>query len=223
MTPATFKPLVTLLLFAAPVLAQAPDASAVIRVGLGPPALAAAGVAGGEVADIISDFAASDQAQTGALAAADAACRSARSAAGKLQRLIRSGKASAEEVSAYQIAKADLTQAEADRQAVLDALFAAAIQDLAAGKQAILTQIRANQARNLPIEFLVESRTDQQWLDLKKALQHEKVCLQLELDLDPEIEAALATWRGKTAVSTAKANLDGNGASVTAAWDSAVD
>lgn len=200
------------------------DPSTAIRIGLGADALAAAGVSGTEVATTIADFVASAPAQAGDLAAADAVFGSTRATADKLQRLIRSGQATDAEVTEYQTAKTALATIEAERQGIIDALFDAGILALPAAKTAVLAQIRANtRYRAIPISLKVVSRTDSEWLALKKALIHERVCLKEGEEVHADVVAALATWRGATPVATAKATLDANLPTVTAAWNAALD
>ncbi len=199
------------------------DPSTAIRIGLGADALAAAGVSGSEVATTIADFVASAPAQAGDLAAADAAFTSARAAADKLQRLIRSGQATEAEVTEFQTAKAALATIESERQGIIDAIFEAGTLALPAAKTAVLAQIRANSRYSaIPISLKVVSRTDAEWLALKKALTHERVCLKDGEEVHADVVTALATWRGATPVATAKATLDANLPSVTAAWKAAL-
>ena len=200
------------------------DPSTAIRIGLGAEALAAAGVSGSEVATTIADFAASAPAQAGDLAAADAVFFDARATADKLQRLIRSGQATEAEVEEYQTAKTALAKIESERQGIIDAIFEAGTLALPASKTAVLAQIRANaRYRAIPISLKVVSRTDAEWLALKKALKHEKVCLKDGEAVHSDVVTALATWRGATPVATAKAALDANLPTVTAAWEAALD
>ena len=88
-----------------------------------------------------------------------------------------------------------------------------------------LTQVpeeRNARYRAIPLSLKVVSRTDAEWLALKKALKHEKVCLKDGEEVHADVVTALATWRGATPVATAKATLDANLPSVTAAWKAAL-
>jgi len=210
--------------FVAATANAATDAVTLLRSGLGAEALAASGVTPTEVTGVIADVAGSSAETNGDLATADAAFASAKATSDALARLVRSGNASAQEKADYQSAKTALAQAVTSRQAVLDALFAAGITDLSAPKQATLTQLRANNTRSgFPVELLVVSRTDTDWIDLREALQHEKVCIKDGETIHPTVSAQLAAWRSASAVANAKANLDSSLVAVMAAWDSAAD
>ena len=200
------------------------DAATALRAGLGPEALACAGASASDTSTAVADLAGSDGYTGGDLEAADASYRNARGTADKLQRLIKSGKATDEQVQEYQTAKTDLATAEAAVQSALDALFTAGTTNLSASEKTILTQIRANASRRgFPTELLTVSRTDQEWMDLNKALAHEKVCLEKGEGLHTDVVTLLATVRGDGTVATAKANLDANLVAIQAAWDAATD
>ena len=157
----------------------APDAATAIRAGLGADGLSAAGVSAAEVSGVLADLEESDAYVNGDLAAADAAYADARARVDELARTIKSGKGTESDKTDLAAAKSDLAQAEAAQQAALDALFAAATATLSATEKATLAQIRANASRRgYPTELLVVSRTDEQWIELRKALDHEKVCLE---------------------------------------------
>jgi len=199
------------------------DAAALLRAGLGPEALAAAGLTAAEAGQLVAAVAACDAAAGGDLAAADAAFRDAMAVRNACAQLVRSGNATDEQKADYQAAKAAAEKAAAARDAVLDELFAAGVADLAPAKQVKLARIRANRdRRGLPTELLVVERAPGEWLELRQGLQHEKVCLQDGEPVHPAVAAKLAAWRADPDVATAKADLDANLAAVTSAWKEAL-
>ena len=214
----------TLALLASALLVPAPDAATAIRAGLGAEALSAAGVTAAEVAGVLGDLEESDAYVNGDLATADAAYSEARGRVDELRRLVKSGQGTEQDVVDLATAKSDLAEGEADQETALDALFTAGAATLSAGEKATLDQIRANaDRRGFPTELLVVSRTDQQWIDLRKALDHEKVCLKTGETVHETYATLLANARGAAAVSQAKANLDSTLAAVRTAWDAAVE
>ncbi len=193
-----------------------------LRAGLSAEALAASGITSTGVAGIIDDLTESDPAVNGDLAGADATYSSAKSSHDELQRLVKSGQATDQQVADLQQAKIDLDAAIAARDAVLDALFTAATADLTTAQKATLSTIRGNAHWKQPTEFLVIDRTDDEWVELRDLLQHEKTCADLGWEPEAACVTRLAQLRAHTDVATAKTGLDTNLASVRTAWEAAV-
>lgn len=199
------------------------DATTFIRLSLDAEALAAAGVSAAEVPGVVTALEESDEAQSGALATADAAWAAARQEADRLSRIVRAGNSTPQDVTDLTAAKEALAGATAARDAVLDALFDAGTGVLSAGEQAVLAEVRANRRWKLSMEFLVISRTEAQWVELRDNLMAEKVCAKMGDTLDSEVVQALSAARAQTDVAAAKALLDANLAAVRAAWDAAFE
>jgi hypothetical protein len=199
------------------------DATTFIRLSLDAEALAAAGVSAAEVPGVVTALEESDEAQSGALATADAAWAAARQEADRLSRIVRAGNSTPQDVTDLTAAKEALVSATAARDAVLDALFDAGTGVLSAGEQAVLAEVRANRRWKLSMEFLVISRTEAQWVELRDNLMAEKVCAKIGDTLDSEVVQALSAARAQTDVAAAKALLDANLAAVRAAWDAAFE
>ena len=199
------------------------DATTFIRLSLDAEALAAAGVSAAEVPGVVTALEESDEAQSGALATADAAWAAARQEADRLSRIVRAGNSTPQDVTDLTAAKEALVSATAARDAVLDALFDAGTGVLSAGEQAVLAEVRANRRWKLSMEFLVISRTEAQWVELRDNLMAEKVCAKMGDTLDSEVVQALSAARAQTDVAAAKALLDANLAAVRAAWDAAFE
>jgi len=210
----------------APTSAAAPNTdvrAALLRAGLGAEALAAAGLSEQEASTMVGAFSSAMASQPGALEHADGDYAAARVAKDQLQRKVRSGLATPQDVADLAAAKAALASAEATRQHVLDGWFAVATQGLADTKVTRLSQIQANADWKLPVEFLVEGRDQAEWVAIRKALANERICAKYDQDPNPQMQAALATWRAEAPVAAAKSAYDANLAGVQVAWDAATD
>ena len=195
--------------------------TSLMRAGLSPEALTAAGVTSNQIEGIVSDVEASDAWTGHALATADAAYAAAREDVDRLSRVVSSGTGTEQDVTDLAAAKTALASAETAQASALIALFTAGKADLAGGTQTKLATLRGNLGRDVPTEFLAITRTDDQWLRLGKLLAHERVCAKTGEDPDEDAAVELAELRADTAVSAAKAYLDSNLPSVTAAWNTA--
>lgn len=209
-----------------PAAAQAPSipadfTSTLIRSGLDAAALAAAGVPANSVSSVLQAVATSINNDSSRLSNADNAYATARRDVDRLRALIESGKANQEDISAYQTASTSFATATTARQAALDAYFTAGAAVVTAGQRATLTTLRANRAYELPIEFLVVERSQQEWVNLRDALANERVEPEIGEEPDPGDQAALATWRAVNAVSAAKSSTDANLSAITTSWNAA--
>ena len=193
-----------------------------MRVGLDADALAASSVQSSEVAGVVSDV--QDYLDTNPtdLTNADAAYLSASADVRVLSALVRSGKASAQDVADLATAQTTLDTAETDRSSALDDLFDAGVAGLTAAQSTALANTRANGHWGLPIEFLVKNRTDQGWLDLSEALTDERVSAEEEISASPSCVAILLTERSDTGVAAAKTAFDTNASAVQTSWNTAV-
>jgi len=196
-----------------------------IRAGLDPKSLAASGIVAVGVTPILQAAADQINANPTALPQADTARAAARVQSDQLLRTIQSGLATQDDVAAYQVALANFNTATAQRQAALDATFAAATANLSAEARSTLTQIRANRgqdwSRDFPFEFLVIARQEAEWVPLRDCLANEHIAIKHPDLLSQDDQARLATWRADPAVLAAKTALDQNLAAVTDAWNTA--
>jgi hypothetical protein len=206
---------------APPALATDP-ADALMRAGLDPDALAAAGVASGDVAGIVEDVETWLAANPTALSSADSDYEDARAEVDRLRRLVRSGMAIAQDVTELAAAKSSLATAGNDRDTATDAIFAAATADLTGGETSTLATIRGNRAWGLSIEFHAKDRSESSWVSLRDALSNEKVALAEGTSVDSACATLLAAERADADVSAAKTAFDTNVSAVTSSWQSAV-
>jgi hypothetical protein len=192
-----------------------------LRAGLTPRALAAAGVSMNSILPTLQAAADQMNGAPTALASADASYASARGVADALAAKIQGGKASQEEIASYPAAQTALESAEAARQSVIDGYFTAATANLTSNQRTAMITIRANKVVGFPEEYLVVERSEAQWLALRDALSTERQAVELP---DMTSEAAtqlLTTFRADPAVSFASTSVQSNLTQVTSAWNTA--
>jgi len=192
-----------------------------LRAGLSPEALAAAGVQPAQVAGTVQSAVGAVSQAPDALGIADAAYAEARANTDRLKRKIQSGKAEEGDVQAYQTAKAALATATGQRETILNQVFDSATASLGDSRHQALLAIRANKVWNLPTEFLVVSRSEQEWVQLRDALANERIAPKVGEEPDPTAQAQLAAWRAHASVAAAKTGLDSNLATIRAGWTEA--
>jgi len=196
----------------------ATDGVVLLRLGLSPKSLAAAGVTAAQVATVASNLDSSTPAQNGALDAADGTFATEKQAHDTLLRVVKSGQATSEQVTELGAAKSALSTAVANRIAVMDSLHDAATASLAGVVQAKLDTIRANDRVKVPMQFRVLSKTSTEWLELRELLAHEDACTELGDPQVPEKATALAAWRALSHVALAKSNMDSNLTAIKSGW-----
>lgn len=197
---------------------------AMIRAGLTPQALCAAGVSNNETQAVVSATRDWLLAHQSSLAEADATYAAMRTQHDAEERKVQSGLATVQEVSTFQGTKTALAQSTAARASALDAIFAAGIANLSSEKRALVTTIRTNAASwNGQVEtaYLSVERSEAQWVELRSALAAKRVALQEGEEVPADSAALIATADQNATVSTAKANLQSNLASLTTAWKAA--
>lgn len=220
----SFAPVLAgLLITALSSTASADTGDSLMRAGLDPDALAAAGVTSGEIETIVADAESYIDENSTELSDADAEYVSLRSQVDALRRKVRSGQASSEEIASLATKQGELASAESGREAAIEAIFDAATESLSAAEKTALSNIQANRAWATAIEFLVINRTDQQWLDLTEALTNEAVANEEGTSVEPACASLLLTERAKSEVSSAKTSFDANASAVATAWNTAVN
>lgn len=195
--------------------------STLIRAGLDPKALAAAGVSSQSIGSLLSAATTQINSAPAALSIADTAYASARTQVDHLTSLIQSGHGTQEDIGSLAMANSNLASATSQRQAALDAIFNAATANLTQGQGAALSKIRSNRSWDLPPEFLVVDRDQSQWVAVRDALANERIAVDLPGTLNPTAQSNLGTWRADPAVASAKSSLEANLSSVMISWNSA--
>jgi hypothetical protein len=191
---------------------------ALVRAGLSPEALTAAGVSTQSLSGIAT--AAKDILSSQPLAPFDSAVGEARAAHDARQRKIQSGLASQEEISGYAQLVQTLATVESNRAAAIAAVFNAATANLTTQQRALLTTIEGNKGWHLPTEFLTVNRTEAEWVELRDALTNERVCAKNGEAPNAACQTLLATKRANATVAASKAALDANLSSMSSTWES---
>jgi len=194
-------------------------ATTMIRAGLDPAALAGAGLSSNETESVVQAVLSWMVDQHLQLTSADQAFAAARREHDRLLRRVRSGRATEQEISEFQQARATLATVRTQRQNVLNAIFESATASMNGAQRFTLTRIRLNRSWKQPTEFLTVDRTQEEWVALRDALANERISAENGEDPDPDAQALLAQLRSNPAVSAAKANLDANLALITATWE----
>jgi hypothetical protein len=197
--------------------------AALLRVGLGPEPLAAAGLSTAQVKNVVANARSHLTDHGDALDAADNACNAAKASHDTLRRLVVAGKASQNDLADYNTSKSTLATATTRRDAALDALFAAATADLAQDQVATLNALAANASWSVPIQYRVVTRTQAGWVALRDALANERISTKLGQDPDPDCQQLLLTENATRDVANANANIDANLDNVANAWNQETD
>lgn len=139
----------------------------------------------------------------------------------RLERGVRSGVASAEEVSAFSAAREALANATTARDTAIESLFTAATANLGQSAKQTLAAIRANKARELPIQYLVANHTDEEWTALRDALANNRVAARTGEEPNAAAQQLVASANTHNAVASAASGIE-NLESVTTAWNAGV-
>ena len=185
------------------------------RSGLAPEWLAASGITPQE-AGIIRGRIDQTVADNGAsLQSADATLATARQALAALQKKMRIG--TYVDPDTLAAAQAAVTSALASQQTVLQAIQAELIgQDLTANQLGTLATMSGNATWKLPYQYLVVTRTEAQWVDLRDALDASRIAASRgtsandhaqgvvqNANADPNVSAALTNLQNLAAIQAA--------------------
>lgn len=193
------------------------------RVGITAETLAAAGCSNRDGTNVGADAAAHlNITNWNALNDADSDVRSAQADVDRLGKLVRAGQADQEDLTVYATAKTTLTTETSARDALLDALYDAAVEDLTSGETALLDTMHANSDRPVPLQYTVTDRTDAQWTSLRNALANIKTSGMCGEEPDSACTTLVTNCNAETPVVTAASNLDSNLAGVTSALRTAL-
>ncbi|MCH8823066.1 MAG: hypothetical protein IH984_06110 [Planctomycetes bacterium] len=196
---------------------------ALLRSGLGPEALTATGLSSANAVTVVGDLITYMTTNPGVLDSADASYSSAKSTTDQLKRTIQSGLATTQDLTAFASAKANLASCTIACDGVIDDFFTAATADLSQAQKTALSTIRGNAYWDRPTEFLTVAHTEEQWVELRNALAHERIATANGEAVDAGVQTILNGYRGNGTVAAAKANLDSNLAVVTFAWEQAIE
>ena len=192
---------------------------ALLRSGLSPEALTAAGLSGANATTVVSDLITYMTNNPGVLDSADSSYSSAKVAADQLKWTIQSGLATAQDLTDYTTAKANLASATTTRDGVISDFFTEGIVNLSQAQKDKLSTIVGNDYWDRPTEFLTVTNTEADWVELRNCLAHERIAAANGEAIDAGVQTILNGYRGNATVSAAKASLDSNLATVTSAWN----
>ena len=198
-----------------------------LRTGMTPETLTAAGLDSTEVKMVIADASDYLLEQAAVLYRSDSSCERDQQECDRLSRLLHRGVGTTEDLSNYRIALQNLTTARADQSAELDRIFAAATANISEQKRTLLQTIRGNwhllEDQPVTVEFMATPRNDADWIALSDALENETFCSESGETIDPEVQTTLTSKRNESSVNTARTNLNANLATNTIAWKTAVN
>lgn len=200
--------------------------SHILRLGLDAESTAVAGIAPGQLSMVIQEGLVYFRDQGAALAAADSAVTSARTALDRTERQAASGLLGSAPAGAVATARGQLNSAVAARDALLSQGFDVITENLSGAQIAALQRLASNRDRGVPIEYRVLERTPAQWAQLTQGIRAVVARRQAAV-LDgaaplPGENAALAAAEADPAVVAARIAL-GNSAPLEAVWSAALN
>ena len=188
--------------------------------GLAPEPLAAAGVTASQTSDALLRI----RDQLPQLAPQFDAAQTAYSDAGiehdRLERLVRSGKGTEQDVAALATARTQLRAAAAQRDSATQAFVQTA--DLGPEVNARLAALADRRGDGLPTPYRAAERGEADWLALRHALASAAIHTRLGEDVPQPARTVILANDALPAVATALASLDTNAAAVAQAWNNAV-
>jgi hypothetical protein len=204
-----------------PLPSPAQTAIMLYSAGLAPDALAAAGVTASQTTDALLRV----REQLPPLASQFDAAHNAYSAASiehdRLERLVRSGKVTEQDIAALAAARTQLRAAAAQRDSAIEAFVQAA--DLGPEVTARLATLGDRRGADLPTHYRAATRPDPDWHALRQALASADIHARLGEDVPQPARAVVLANDSNPAVANALAGLQTNGPAVQAAWSQAVN
>lgn len=204
-------------------------AIALTRVAFDPQPLAAVGLNAEAATELVGRV--RDHLTTGIidLRAADADWSARNAEVDRLERLIRGGQRSEQNLIALANARTALATATTTRQGVLDAIVTAGIGEggLSGPQTATLATILAGRGGGgpggweLPTKYLAASREQTAWVALRDALANLRISAEQGVSPDPTAQSIVTAANANQAVAAAAAGLE-NLATVQSAWNQAV-
>jgi len=208
--------------FAPPLSAQTDKAVLMTRIGLTADVLCAAGVQVQEIQPLIGAIFAEVANQKSTLRTLDASRAVAKSDCDGIQRKVRSGLASKAQVMALSSAKTTFARCSGAVSNCITTLRAAGLATLPSSTAATLKTMNVNAGWKVPAEYLLDTHTERQWVQLRDDLATERINTKLGEAIPSSTAGALSSIRSGVNVSRAKVDLDTNFASVQQAWNDAV-
>jgi hypothetical protein len=195
---------------------------ALARLNLTPPLLAAAGLSGQETTVLVSNARQYLTDNPEELSSADNTYHNAQAEYDRLERLIQQGQSTPNDRASFSTAQSNLSSAGTSRDSATAALRIATLAGVSQAKQDALATMRANLKWRLPLQYLVTSRPDADWVTLRDALTNDAQAVAAQVDPDPAMHQALVDANAVPATITAGQNLVNNQADVRTAYAAAI-
>jgi len=189
-----------------------------VRHYLIPDALCAAGVASSSIDEVVIAAADAIEEEWDDLTAAESALRAQQVTVGTLKKQIAAGDADSQALAEFAQAETDLAAAQAAYDTQLAVIDTAFLAQMTSAEQNAFLKIRENQSRGVPMQYMVLDQTEEEWLDLRRALA------EIRTSEAPSTEATQTVqgYDANYAVSLAKTHLSSSQAAVKAAYDAMV-
>jgi hypothetical protein len=207
-----------------PPLTNSELAVTLLRSGISPEALAAAGFTGPQTTALVDRARDTLSESIVDLRAADAALAEQRGRVDRLERLVRSGLSQEQDRQDLPSARTARTTAQSTLDSELQAVRSDALGDgQSEGRLLTLSTIRANSRWKFPAQYLCRTAAEAQWVELRNALSIKRQAERDNLEVPGPAAQVLTQWNADTNVSAAAANLAANLPEVQTAWDIAID
>jgi hypothetical protein len=190
---------------------------ALFSAGLSPQTLAAAGFSAAQASTALATVLEEHEAAVLALNAADERLQRAKEARDRTLARIRSGVASQAEATGLQALEAEVAAARSDRAQRVDNIRRP-VTEMRPGSAEIIRAITENAVEGIPIWCSVIDRPTEQTIALRDALSAKQIRERLGETVPTEVTAVINATLGNQQVASAKANLEANQETVTAAW-----
>ncbi|MGD9791111.1 MAG: hypothetical protein AB7Q00_08725 [Phycisphaerales bacterium] len=188
--------------------------------GLSADALCAAGVGSEDVAGTLGHVATNLESLRGQRSAAQDAFNTASMQLTAIERRVRAGAGTQEDVASIATLRTQVATARASLEAATNAVVQALAVD--ATIQSRLAALRDPRGDGLPMEYRTTDKTEAQWVALRHAAASKRIHTHLGEPVPQEVQEFLATVDADVNVVAARSRLTNNGAAVRTAWDQAV-
>lgn len=180
------------------------------RVGLEPQALAAAGVTPQQAGTIASRTESWIGENGATLDAQSSALRDATQQVSRLERKVRAGQASQEDLTTLAAARSSAASGQTAFDATLAAAFTHAAEGLGDNTKTALAQIKANRSWKVPVQYKVVGRTEGEWVSLRDALLEIRSASAMEREPGEWATDLVTAANADSAVAAAAVAVDNN-------------
>jgi hypothetical protein len=191
------------------------------RAGVTADGLAAAGVNPTQTTAAVGRIIQHFETLSSTLTTTDASFREASAQVSRLERLVRSGRGSGENVTALAAARTQLATTRSARDAAVTAVLQDAEEAIGETPAATLVAIRDN-PWGVPVHLRVVPRTTKQWATLREAVRCKDVSTRLGRQTPIAVQGIISAAEEDTAVTTAKYNLQNGREAIASAIASAI-